>query len=437
MLDPESYTLAVQLLPRLLGFIYFFAIGAFIFQIRGLIGSNGILPVTDYLNMVHRHYRQKGFFYVPSLFWIHSSNAALLGLTIAGTALSVFLMAGYYVPLMLLLLYIIYLSIVSVGQNFLSFGWEGFLLEVTVHAFLLSLTIVPNMMVWISVNLLLFRFHFQAGAVKLQSRDPSWRNLTAIAFHYESQPLPNTIAWYIYKLPQWFHKLSTFLMFAVELAVPFGIFGTEEIRFAVFCAFAGLQFFIWATGNFSFLNHLTAIFCVILLSNSYLSFLMNPPPLVLSSLWLEGGLSLAGGILAILQILRLGSYYLPNRFLERLFSSLSPFYLVNRYGIFAVMTTTRFEIVIEGSEDGHSWEEYLFYYKPSEITRRPRRISPYQPRLDWQVWFLPFASYYSERWFQSFLYHLLKGTPDVLKLLRHNPFPQDPPKIYKGFNVCL
>jgi lipase maturation factor 1 len=428
MFHTESYTLAVSLFLRLLGCIYFFAIGSFIFQIKGLIGRNGILPATDYLKAIHQHYGYRGYFHVPSVFWINSSNAALLVLTFIGTALSVCLVAGIYVPLTIFLLYVIYLSIVSVGQEFLSFGWEGFLLEITIHAFFLSLTSIPNSMIWVSINLLLFRFHFQAGSVKLQSRDPSWKDFTAIAFHYETQPLPNTVAWYIHKLPIRIHECSTLLMFLIELIVPFGIFLTEEIRFVTFLAFAGLQFFIWFTGNFSFLNHLTLALSIILLSNPYLSFIMTPLPTVPSPDWLTISLSLAGGALISLQILRLIYQFIPIQLLSRLFNLISPFYLVNRYGIFAVMTTTRYEIVIEGSHDGHRWEEYLFYYKPSEITRRPRRISPYQPRLDWQVWFLPFSRYHSERWFQSFLYHLLKGTPDVLKLLRHNPFSSDPPK---------
>lgn len=152
------------------------------------------------------------------------------------------------------------------------------------------------------------------------------------------------------------------------------------------------------------------------------------PPIVSTPLWIDASLTIAGSVLMLLQLLRLWSHYFPNRKLEKLFSVLASFYIVNRYGIFAVMTTTRFEIVIEGSEDEQEWKEYLFRYKPSEITRRPRRISPFQPRLDWQVWFLPFTSFHSERWFQHFIYHLLKGTPDVLILLRSNPFPKKPPK---------
>jgi hypothetical protein len=287
--------------------------------------------------------------------------------------------------------------------------------------------------VWASLNFLLFRFHVQAGAVKLQSRDVNWRNQTAIAYHYQTQPLPNTIAWYIYRFPLWFHRASCLLMFVFELVVPFGIFFDESVRLAIFGALFGLQYFIWLTGNLSFLNHLTAIFCLILLDNSTLALLgISPSPSTTPSLWLDIALTMAGSALLALQVGRLYHHFIPTNFFSQLFHQLDPFHIVNRYGIFAVMTTKRYEIIIEGSEDGMTWKEYTFKYKPSETTRRPKRISPYQPRLDWQAWFLPFSRFESERWFQEFLLHLLKGTKDVCNLLKNNPFPHAPPRYIRA-----
>lgn len=428
MWNPESYTTAAALLPRLLGFIYFFAFGAFLFQIRGLIGKNGILPITDYLNFFRWRYPTKRIFYIPTLFWLNESDRALMGLTIVGTLLSMVLMLGFYPALCLGLLFFLYLSIVSVGQDFLSFGWESFLLEITFYTFLVSLTPIPNMMAWICLNFLLFRFHIQAGAVKLQSHDPTWRNLTAAGFHYQSQPLPNTWAWYVYKWPEGIHKASTFFMFAVELVIPFGLFLTDEIRAGAGVAFIGMQFIFWLTGNFSYLNHLTAAFSIIAFNNAFLSPLISPPEVHPTHWVIEILLSVIGAVFFILQVMRFWQHFQPYRyFFDKWLYWLAPFHLVNRYGLFAIMTTKRYEIVIEGSEDGKIWKEYLCRYKPSEITRRPRRISPYQPRIDWQMWFLPFGHFEGEGWFQQFLYHLLKGTPEVLKLLRFNPFPHTPP----------
>lgn len=428
MWSPDSYTIASALLPRLLGLIYFFAIGAFILQIKGLMGSNGILPVHDYLNFFREHVSSKRYFYIPTLFWISDSDRSLLGLTVLGTLISIILMFGYYPAVCLALLFLIHLSIVSVGQDFLSFGWESFLLELTFYTFWTTLTPVPNFIAWINLNFLLFRFHVQAGAVKLQSHDESWRNLTALAFHYQSQPLPNTWAWYVYKWPMWFHKASTLFMFFAEMVVPFGLLLTNDIRLAAGLILVGLQFIIWLTGNFSYLNHMTVAFCIIAFDNRALSFFISPPDAMPANWFLNDVIGCVALIFLILQIFRLWQHFQPNPLFSEWLSWLSTFHLVNRYGLFAIMTTKRFEIVIEGSDDGEEWKEYLCWFKASEITRRPRRISPFQPRIDWQMWFLPFDSFESASWFHQFLYHLLKGTPEVLQLLRDNPFPNHAPK---------
>lgn len=430
MFTPQEYVISSGLFLQLLGLIFFFAFGAFLFQIRGLIGEEGVLPISHYLALISRFYGKKRMYVVPTLFWIKSTDYMLLFVTAVGTMLSIVLVFNVLPWIILPLLFILYLSIVAVGQDFLSFGWESFLLEIAFTAIFLSLTSVPNPLIWISLNLLLFRFHFQGGMVKLQSRDVNWRNLTALAYHYQSQPIPNTIAWYAHKLPLWFQKVSTAFMFFVELIVPFGIFfNSQEIRFAVFVCFISLQFFIWFTGNFSFLNHMTAFFSIILVSDFYWEGIVGTTPTVSTTpLLLDVFLTLIGTGLITLQIMSLWNHFFPpNSLFWRILQWVQPFHIANRYGIFAIMTTKRYEIVIEGSDDGVNWKEYLFYYKPSEISRRPRRVSPYQPRIDWQVWFLPFHQYESEIWFKNFLFRILTGSKRVLSLLRYNPFPEQPP----------
>lgn len=439
MNDPQNYLIASKLLIQGLGLIYFFAFGAFLFQIPGLLGSKGILPVSNYLN----HFRnsrlgKKRFYYLPTIFWINDSDKALMGVVYAGTILSCLLIFNILPIVILPLLYILYLSIVTVGQDFLSFGWEGFLLEVTFNSILLTCTPFPNPFVWISLNLVLFRFYFQGGAVKLQSRDPNWRNLTAVAYHYESQPLPNTQAWFFHKLPLGMQKFSTALMFVIEIIIPFFMFiNIPEVRLFVFACFLGLQVLIWFTGNFSFLNYLTAVLCIILIPDVYLEHFFSKitpqelPQMV--NIILQITVSLIGSALIALQLMNLWNHFFwNNRIFSNWLAHLQPFFLVNRYGIFAVMTTDRIEIVVEGSHDGVEWKEYAFRYKPSEVNRRPRRISPYQPRLDWQAWFLPFSYYESEIWFQNFLVKLLKGESAVLQLLRVNPFPEMPPRYVRA-----
>jgi lipase maturation factor 1 len=424
---PPHYTLIASLFPRLLGLIFLFAFVPFLFQIKGLLGTEGILPIQNLLNGLRHYPLKKRLFYLPTFFWMRADNRMLIGLVLTGIFISICLMAGLHVPFCLFFLYFLYLSIVSTGQEFLGFGWEGFLLEVTFYTFWLSLTSVPNLMIWTSLNFLLFRFHIQAGAVKLQSYDLTWKNLTALAFHYQTQPLPNTQAWFFYRLPLKFHQLSSLLMFVIELVFPFALLLDDWSRAVAGVAFIGLQGMIWFTGNFAYLNYLTACLSLITLSNYFLSPWIAEPILNPASIELDYLLTLLGSLFVIMQGVRLWHHFVPNAFFQWWLSYFTPFHLFNPYGIFAVMTTKRYEIIIEGSENQLEWKEYLFCYKPSEIQRRPRRISPYQPRLDWQMWFLPFNTFEQQKWFHSFIYHLLKGTPAVLKLIRHNPFPHSPP----------
>lgn len=432
MFDPSDYTITIALFPRLLGLIYLFAFGAFLFQIKGLLGTNGILPASTFLGWVHRRYGWRSYWLVPSLLWLKSDNRALMALVTVGTFCAACLIVGGNAPLFLGLAYVLYLSLVSVGQDFLSFGWESLLLEITFNAFFLSLTAAPNPMMWVSINLLLFRFHFEGGLVKLQSGDPNWRNLTGVAYHYQTQPIPNTTAWYAHKLPLWFHKISTLAMLVIEIIVPFAIIGNEPVRLAVFVALAGLQCMIWLTGNLSFLNHLTFIFATLLIGNTYLSPFIAAPEAPAAAPFLVDFICTAVGTASvILQTVQIWQHFVPNPLIHSWLRQLAPVHLINRFGIFAVMTTVRNEVVFEGSHDGEHWEEYIFYYKPSDIATRPRRISPYQPRIDWQAWFLPLGGYRYDPWFEGFVYHLLKGTPEVLALLKHSPFTDKPPRFVR------
>lgn len=431
MLSPDDYLITISLFPKLMGGIYFIVLTSFLYQVRGLLCSSGILPIQKYLDLVRTKYKDY-YWFLPSIYWINSSDRMIYGSIIAGIFVSILLMFGIYPPLMLLLLYILYLSIVSSGQTFLSFGWDVFILEITCNAFFLAMSPTPNPFIWISINFLLMRFHIQAGAVKLQSRDEHWRDLTAIHYHYQTQPLPNTQAWFFYKLPLNFHKLSSISMFVVELAIPFLIFTTPEIRLFVCVNFIGLQFIIWFTGNLAYLNHMSCVLSTILIADNFLKPYFPMPTVTETPLGINIAISLVGIALCSLQFIQFWHHFFPNQMFYKILNSIAPLKIINRYGIFAVMTTKRYEIVIEGSSDGKEWKEYLFPWKPSEVDRRPRRNAPYHPRLDWQLWFLPFTSYYREYWFQSFLAHLLRGNPAVLYLLRYNPFPEAPPKFIRA-----
>lgn len=432
MLSPEAHLIIAHLFPRLLGVIYFFALAPFIFQIRGLIGENGILPVSLYLKHFRHMSKLKRYYWLPTIFWWTHSDRALVAASAVGSVLAVLLACGVYPIVLIPILFFIHLSIVTVGQDFLSFGWEMFFLEISFNAFFLSLTTVPNIAIWISLYLLLFRFHIQAGSSKFLSREKVWRNLTALNYHYQTQPLPNTIAWYFHKLPVPFHKFSVIMMLVIEIILPFAMLGPQSFQLAAFIGFFLLQYFIWVSGNYSYLNYLTVVLSTLLISDIYLAPVFSVPEAQSSPLILDLFLYAIGCCLIGLQLLRLLHHFLPRRGIANILTYVQPFHIANRYGIFAIMTTTRYEIIVEGSDNGQEWKEYYFRYKPSEINRRPRRIAPYQPRLDWQAWFLPFEEFGSAVWFQNFLFRLLQGSPHVLSLLRLNPFPDKPPQYIRA-----
>ena len=255
--------------------------------------------------------------------------------------------------------------------------------------------------------------------------------MIALAFHYQTQPLPNTQAWFFYRLPLFLHQASGAFMFIVELLLPFALFFGEWSRAIAGLGFIGLQLMIWFTGNFSYLNYLTACFSLIAFSHTFFPWI-TPPVAEHPSFLGDLALTVLGSFFVMMQLIRLWHHFFPDVIWQRGLNYFAPFHLFNPYGIFAVMTTKRYEIIVEGSEDGIEWKEYLFKYKPSEVWRRPRRVAPYQPRLDWQMWFLPFNHFKEQEWFHSFLFHVLKGTPDVLKLLRNNPFGDQPPRYLRA-----
>jgi hypothetical protein len=122
----------------------------------------------------------------------------------------------------------------------------------------------------------------------------------------------------------------------------------------------------------------------------------------------------------------------PPAVTQKFAALLEPLHMVSGYGLFAVMTTQRDEIVIEGSYDGLQWHEYEFRYKPGDLARRPPWNIPHQPRLDWQMWFAALDDPRRLRWFQLFLQKLLENGPAVTALLEKNPFANRPPRYVRA-----
>ncbi|MGH7967178.1 MAG: lipase maturation factor family protein, partial [Limisphaerales bacterium] len=349
------------------------------------------------------------FHLLPTLCWFGASDGFLKFQCGAGCGLALLLMAGVAPPLCLALMWALYLSLTTVGSDFLAFQWDNLLLEAGFLAiFFAPFQWLPNrsrarppprLALWL-LRVLLFKLMFLSGVVKLTSGDPTWRNLTALSYHYQTQPLPTWIAWYAHQAPMWFQKLSCGLMFAIELVAPWFIFLPRRPRMAAGVALALLQLFILLTGNYTFFNWLTLALCLLLFDDFRLGRLWlrephaieprHPSPSQVSTTpgrFMVISVAIIFLSVSLLQILAaFGPLPRWTSPVVAVYRWLSPFRTVNNYGLFAAMTTERPEIIIEGSTDGREWKEYEFRYKPGNLTRPPQFVAPYQPRLDWQMW---------------------------------------------------
>ena len=443
----NRFVLGPWLFLRLLGLIHLCAFVSFWVQLGGLVGPHGVLPAADFFHAAHEQFGAVAYAQLPSLCWLFGARAFLHVLCAAGVILSLLLFAGVAPALCLGLLWAAYLSLVCAGQIFYEFQWDALLIETTLLAVFIApwswLPLwrrqePPRLARWL-LWWLLFRLMFLSGVVKLASGDSTWRHLTALTFHYETQPLPTLLAWYAWHLPAWFHRVSCAVMFFIELAVPFALFAPRRWRHTAALLIIGLQLLIALTGNYAFFNLLTVALCLPCFDDAWFQRVaarlprLSPgkerpaaPATRFAPVW---PLRIFAAFVLLATALQ-ASFDFSARFpapIERCLGALGPFRSLNNYGLFADMTTERPEIIFEGSDDGHDWQAYEFRYKPGSLTRAPGWVAPYQPRLDWQMWFAALESPNQNRWVVNFCIRLLRGTPQVLALLRTNPFPQHPP----------
>jgi lipase maturation factor 1 len=441
-----THRLAAALYLRLLGVSYLAAFASFWSQIDGLIGSSGILPAEETMRYAARVTRGglDGFLAFPTLTWIDASDGSLSLICLSGMGLSLVLIAGSTSRLLLAGLLVLYLSLVTAGRDFMSFQWDNLMLEAGLLAILLAPPIaIPRLSklpapFWIGLALhrvLLFRLIFSSGWAKFTSGDEAWTNLEALRHHYETQPLPTFIGWWAHQLPSWFQSASVAGVFVLQCLAPFLIFGHRPLRRVALVAIAGLQILIALTGNYGFFNLLTIALAMLLADDDLLRRLM-PRSLAARALepepdraaWrskLDLGLvaPLAVGLVisAAFQISRTLDLE-PSSAAKTWLRAISPFRMVNTYGLFAVMTTERPEIIIEGSEDGVTWVPYELPYKPGALDVAPGFVAPHMPRLDWQLWFAALSGARAEHWFARLMAHLKNGTPSVLALFERDPF---------------
>lgn len=446
--EVPRFAVAAWIFLRLLGLVYFIAFFSYAIQLRGLVGAEGILPASLFFERAWEALGAGALWQFPGLAWINASDGFLIFLALAGMGGAVMVMAGAWVAPTLVLLWLLYLSLVVAGQVFYQFQWDNLLLEAGFLAIFvapwnkwngLRLTEPPwfgrLLLVW-----LLFRLMFSAGVVKLASGDTAWATLTALEFHFHTQPLPTPLAWFAAQNPPWLLQAGVFTMFVIELVFPFLMFLARRLRLVAFIGLVGLQLVIAATGNYGFFNLLSLILCVWLIDDwqwpARIRRLFGGQPREFPFWWRRRVLPVAAIALLLLSLLPLTFAFRPTGEWARppatAYSWISPLRTINGYGLFATMTTQRREILVQGTRDGLDWKYYEFKYKPGPFKGAPKFVAPYMPRLDWQMWFAALGPVENSPWFYNFMQRLLEGSEPVRGLLQEDPFPVLPPRAVRA-----
>lgn len=422
------------LFQRGLAAVYLLAFVGAGLQFRALLGERGIFPIGRYVAQVP-------FRRAPSLFHWRASDRAFAVVAGTGAAVSAALLLGLgdVVPLPATMAlwavpWVLYLSIVNVGQRWYSFGWEVLLCEAGFLAiFLGPADMAPPTLVLVLLRWLLLRLELGAGLIKLRG-DPCWRSLTCLRYHHETQPLPGPLSWWFHRLPDPIHRIEVAANHVTQLVVPLLLLAPQPIAGWAALAMVVTQLWLVVSGNFAWLNALTIVIALPTLGGWLLGPLPIDPPAELADppAW-------HAATVVALTVVVAGLSWRPVRNLvaprgrQRMNASFDPLRLVNTYGAFGSITRARREIVIEGrrSED-EPWQEYGFKAKPGDPRRRPRQVAPYHLRLDWLMWFAALAPAQHERWLRPLMARLLRADRDTRRLLGHDPFGDDPPRLVRA-----
>ncbi|MCB9642049.1 MAG: lipase maturation factor family protein [Myxococcales bacterium] len=449
----DGYAWASWWFLQALGWVYLFAFLSIWSQMIPLFGEEGLLPIQNIVRawQAYAGREQLGwsvYRMFPTLAWFNPSDQGLRWLCGAGLLGSVMLILRIAPRYTLFALWILHLSLVRAGRVFYAYQWDNLLLEAGFLAIWLApkslypgffrLSEPPRIARWL-LYWLLFRLMFFSGVAKIQSGDSTWRNFTALSYHYETQPLPTLFAWYAHRLPLWFHKMSALIMFFIELIVPFGIFSLA-LRRVTAMFFGLLMLMIGLHGNYGYFGILTCAISLLLLDDRFFSellprslqqrYLVEVAPQ--TSILSRSSLMFVAALILVVS----GLQSLSRAWKEidaplqtmPVLSWVRSFRSINRYHLFPVMTTRRPEIMIEGSVDGKVWKPYRFRYKPDLPEKTPRFAFFHMPRLDWQLWFAALSPRRRHRWLHTFLLQLRVNHPNALALLGNNPFPQKPPR---------
>lgn len=468
--DHPGHLLPRWIWLRALGLIYFSAFYSLVFQIKGLIGPEGILPAKDFLAAVPQYFPgAERFWFAPTLLWFSAGNSMMMVLCWLGIVASLAVIFNLWPRAGLLVCFLCFLSFVAAAQDFSAYQSDGMLLEAGFISLFfappglrpkLGAAHPPSRSSLFLLRWEWFRIYFESGVVKLASGDTSWRHLTAMDDYYQNGPLPTWIGWYVQQLPHWFHAGTVIFTFIAELGLVFAMFLPRRWKIICFFIVTPFQIGIILSANYTFLNYLVLSLGFLLLDDRFLRpFLPDrwkkllpepkpaPAPEAVGEAVPEISASEALPRVARFAILKrtvaawaLGLVFyvttvellaiLPtgNPFPNAPVRALEPFRIANQYGLFAVMTHERYEIEYQGSADGQNWIAYPFRYKPQDVMKAPGMYAPYQPRFDWNLWFASLSSWRQNTFVVQTEDRLLSNDADVLSLFAKNPFASSPPK---------
>lgn len=450
----SDYYVTRAVLLRAVGFMYLVGFAIAWHQVLPLIGENGLLPVRSFLAGAFEHLGSWGAvaWHLPSLFLIDASDSALRGASLLGLVLSALVIAGVANAPILLVLWMLYFSLVRVGQTFYGYGWEILLCETGFLAVFLAPAWrvrafgerdPPPYLVIVLFRWLLFRVMFGAGLIKLRG-DACWTELSCLFHHFETQPNPGPLSAWFHALPKSVLRGGVAMNHLVEVIAPWFVFGPRRARVIAGVAMVAFQLVLIASGNLSFLNWLTLVIALACFDDHAFARLLPARPLqrlrelragvqraTRTRRGVIAGLAVLIGLLSLNPIVNL----LSTR--QRMNQSFDPLMLVNTYGAFGSVLEERREVVIEGTRsldpsDHASYLTYEFPCKPSDVARRPCLVTPYHHRLDWQLWFASFSEVESEPWLVHLVYQLLSGAPGPRALLLRDPFPSEPPRFIRA-----
>lgn len=441
-----TYWLTRFLILRLLGAVYAVAFLAAILQIIPLIGSHGLTPVNVFVKYVTDNIGVTGgFLRLPSLFWFVHSDGALLTVAWIGFIGSCVVAAGFANAPLLAILWFFYLSFINVGQEWYGYGWEIQLTETGFLAIFLCPMVdarpfpgrEPPLPIIILFRWLICRIMLGAGLIKLRG-DAVWRNGTALYYHFETQPLPGPLSRWFHFLPRLVLRLGVWYNWLAELVAPFFVFWPRIGRHIAGIIIIGLQVILLLSGNLAFLNWLTIIPALACFDDGFWERLLpgwlvrrafsarahaEPHRPMAITAWI---VTVLIGFLSIQPLLNMVS---PNQIMN---TSFDPFDLVNTYGAFGSVGKERLNVVFQGTmdsipTDSAHWVDYPYKALPDDLYRRPPQVAPYQPRLDWQMWFASMSTPDEYPWTYTLVAKLLHNDPGVLSLFGRNPFPGKPP----------